>query len=196
MVQLVKNPPAIWETWVQFLGWEDPLKKGKATHSSILVWRIWWTVLYIGLQRVRHDWTTFTFTFIQVFVMLFFQRVFRFEIFRDKIWKRKMALASLVLLSRKLHSRFRSLQPENVISHLLEVENYLYVTCTFSSCVWKQGHLTVEDVYSVGRVLDFRQPGCDLPDPGIKPRSSTLQADCLLSESPRKPWLLLLLLLL
>ena len=36
MAQLVKNPPAMWETWVQFLGWEDPLEKGKATHSSIL----------------------------------------------------------------------------------------------------------------------------------------------------------------
>jgi len=41
VAQLVKkNPPAIWETWVQSLGWEDPLKKGKATHSSILAWRI------------------------------------------------------------------------------------------------------------------------------------------------------------
>ena len=38
--QLVKNPPAMWETWVQSLGWEDPLAKGKATHSSILAWRI------------------------------------------------------------------------------------------------------------------------------------------------------------
>ena len=42
--QLVKNPPAMWETWVQSLGWEDPLEKGKATHSSILAWRIPWTV--------------------------------------------------------------------------------------------------------------------------------------------------------
>ena len=40
MVQLVKNPPAMWETWVQPLGWEDPLEKGKATLSSILAWRI------------------------------------------------------------------------------------------------------------------------------------------------------------
>ena len=39
MAQLVKNPPAMQETWVQSLGWEDPLKKGKATHSSILAWR-------------------------------------------------------------------------------------------------------------------------------------------------------------
>ena len=38
--QLVKNPPAVWETWVRSLGWEDPLEKGKATHSSILAWRI------------------------------------------------------------------------------------------------------------------------------------------------------------
>ena len=42
--QLVKNPPAMWETWVRSLGWEDPLQKGMATHSSILAWRIPWTV--------------------------------------------------------------------------------------------------------------------------------------------------------
>jgi len=44
VAQLVKNPPAMWETWVQSLGWEDPLEKGKATHSSILAWKIPWTV--------------------------------------------------------------------------------------------------------------------------------------------------------
>ena len=44
VVQLVKNQPAIRETWVQSLGWEDALEKGKATHSSILAWRIPWTV--------------------------------------------------------------------------------------------------------------------------------------------------------
>ena len=42
--QLVKNPPAMWETWVQSLGWEDPLEKGKGTHFSILAWRILWIV--------------------------------------------------------------------------------------------------------------------------------------------------------
>ena len=41
--QLVKNPPAMWGTWVRSLGWEDPLEKGKATHSSILAWRIPWS---------------------------------------------------------------------------------------------------------------------------------------------------------
>ena len=44
VVQLVKNPPAMQETLVQFLGWEDPLEKGMATHSSILAWRIPYTV--------------------------------------------------------------------------------------------------------------------------------------------------------
>ena len=42
--QLVKNPPAMKETWVQSLGWEDPLEKETATHSSILPWRTPWTV--------------------------------------------------------------------------------------------------------------------------------------------------------
>ena len=44
VAQLVKNPPAVRETWVRSLGWEDPLEKGKATHYSILAWRILWTV--------------------------------------------------------------------------------------------------------------------------------------------------------
>ena len=44
IVQLVKNPPAMWETLVQFLGWEDPLEKGTATQSRILAWRIPWTI--------------------------------------------------------------------------------------------------------------------------------------------------------
>jgi len=39
----VKNSSAMWETWVRSLGWEDPLEKGMATHSSILAWRIPWT---------------------------------------------------------------------------------------------------------------------------------------------------------
>ena len=43
VAQLVKNPPAMWDTLVQSLGWDDPLEKGKATHSSILAWRIPWT---------------------------------------------------------------------------------------------------------------------------------------------------------
>ena len=44
VAQLGKNPPAMRETWVRSLGWEDPLEKGEATHFSILAWRIAWTI--------------------------------------------------------------------------------------------------------------------------------------------------------
>ena len=57
---MVKNLPAMWEIWVLSLGKEDPLKKGKATHSSILAWRIPWTeepgrLQSMGSKSVRHD---------------------------------------------------------------------------------------------------------------------------------------------
>ena len=59
MAQLVKNLPAMWETWVQSLGWEDPLEEGMATHSCILAWRIpldtgaWWAAVH----GVAKSWT-------------------------------------------------------------------------------------------------------------------------------------------
>ena len=57
---MVKNLPAMWETGVRSLDWEDPLEKGMATHSSILAWRIPWTeepggLQSMGSQGVRHD---------------------------------------------------------------------------------------------------------------------------------------------
>ena len=60
VTQMVNNLLAIWETWIRSLGWEDPLEKGIATHSSILAWEIPWTEEAGGLQseesqRVRHD---------------------------------------------------------------------------------------------------------------------------------------------
>ena len=62
VAQQVRNLPAMEETWVQFLGQEDPLEKGLATHSSILAYRISWTeepsgLQSLGLQRVGHDWS-------------------------------------------------------------------------------------------------------------------------------------------
>jgi len=58
MAQWVKNLPAVQEMWVWSLGWEDPLEKEMATHSSIFAWRILWTeepgsLQSMGLQRVR-----------------------------------------------------------------------------------------------------------------------------------------------
>ena len=60
MAQMVKNLPAMQEIWVQSLGWEDPLEKEMATHSSVLAWRTPWTeepggLQSMGLHRVRHD---------------------------------------------------------------------------------------------------------------------------------------------
>ena len=60
VAQTVKNLPAMWETWVLSLSWEDPLEKETATHSSILVWRIPWTeepgrLQSMGLQSIGHD---------------------------------------------------------------------------------------------------------------------------------------------
>ena len=52
MAQWVKNPPAMWETWIRSLDWEDALEKGKATHSSILAWRIPWTTVH-GVAKSR-----------------------------------------------------------------------------------------------------------------------------------------------
>ena len=60
----MKNLPAMWETWIHSLGWEDPLEEGMATLSSILAWRIPWTeepggLQSLGSRSVRHDSTHF-----------------------------------------------------------------------------------------------------------------------------------------
>ena len=72
VAQRLKLLPAVWETWVQSLGWEDSLEKEMATHSSILAWRIPWAekpggLQSMGSQRVGHD---FTFTFNPGFACL------------------------------------------------------------------------------------------------------------------------------
>ena len=63
VAQMVKLLPAVWKTWVQSLGWEDPLEKEMATHSSTPAWKIPWTeepgrLQSMGLQKVGHDWVT------------------------------------------------------------------------------------------------------------------------------------------
>ena len=70
MAQLIKNLPAIWETWVRSLGWKEPLERGKATHSSTLTWRIPWShkesdmtaTFTFSLSRasLEHTWTLST----------------------------------------------------------------------------------------------------------------------------------------
>ena len=63
VAQMVKRLPAMQETWVRFLGWEDPLKKEMVIHSTTLAWKIPWTeepdkLQSMGSQRVGHDWAT------------------------------------------------------------------------------------------------------------------------------------------
>ena len=70
MAQLVKNLPAMQETWVRSLGWKDPLEKGKATHSSILAWRIPWGLkeLYTTerLSPVTIYWIVSSFRWLRI----------------------------------------------------------------------------------------------------------------------------------
>ena len=69
VVQMVKNPPAMWETWVQSLIWEDPLDKGMATHSNIFAWRIPWTEEPDWLQSMGSKTSqTQLFTLSHVFI--------------------------------------------------------------------------------------------------------------------------------
>ena len=82
VAQTIKNLPAMWETWVWSMGWEDPLQKGIAIHSSILAWRIPWTeepggLQSMGLQRVGHNWSTNTFTLFFLRQNSLFHLIFR-----------------------------------------------------------------------------------------------------------------------
>ena len=90
MAQLVKNPPAMRETWVGSQGWEDSLEKGKATHSSILAWRIPWTV-----HGVVKSWTWlsnfhFTFTFRDAVNSVIQSIIFKKSLF----WLKRKILSS------------------------------------------------------------------------------------------------------
>ena len=74
VAQRVKNLPVIQETWVRSLGWEDPLEEGKATHSSILAWRIpmdrgaWWTTVH-GVAKSRTRLSDFTYYVYFIFIL-------------------------------------------------------------------------------------------------------------------------------
>ena len=71
VAQVVKNPPAMWETWVRYLGWEDPLEKEKATHSSILAWRIPGTAVR-GVAKTLRRLRNFHFHFcFQCYAVIF-----------------------------------------------------------------------------------------------------------------------------
>ena len=82
VAQMVKNAPAVQGTWVWYLDWEDPLKEGMATHSSILAWRIFmdrgdcWSTVH-GSQRVGHNWGTLHSVFFNSVIVLFICLLFK-----------------------------------------------------------------------------------------------------------------------
>ena len=86
---MVKNLPAVQETCIQSLGWENPLEKRMATHSSIVAWRIPRTeepgkLQSMGSQRIRHEWATNAFT-LNIFVQLLFNQIK--EMYKEEIYK-------------------------------------------------------------------------------------------------------------
>ena len=97
VAQTVKNPPTIWETWIQALGWEDPLEEGMASHFSILAWRIpmdkgaWWATVHWVTESDRTEVTGqsisqfphhyHTLTNISIFILLILQEYGIFVVF-------------------------------------------------------------------------------------------------------------------
>ena len=101
VAQLVKNLPTVHETWVWSLGWEDPLEKGKATHSSTLAWSIPWTIQSMGSHRVRHNWVTFTLNY-QGYAWN--NNIFRHT---DTFWKCIICVPFLVKVTRRRYFNYR-----------------------------------------------------------------------------------------
>ena len=107
---LVENPPAMWETWVLSPGWEDPLEEGMATHSSILSWRIPWTIqshkgsdmtewLSISLSSINRDWLWYHLS--QSFLHVYLRNMRRnWKQSRELLWPPAVAPVNLAL---KLH---------------------------------------------------------------------------------------------
>ena len=91
VAQRLKRLPAMRETWVRSLGWEDPLEKEMATHSSILAWRIPWTeepggLQFTGSKRVGYDWATSLFWSEKVFISLWLSWCWVVFFFYDFLW--------------------------------------------------------------------------------------------------------------
>ena len=101
VAQLIKNLPTMHETWVWSLGWEDPLEKRKATHSSILAWSIPWTIQSMGSQRVRHNWVTFTLNY-QGYTWN--NNIFRHT---DTFWKCIICVPFLVKVTQRRYFNYR-----------------------------------------------------------------------------------------
>ena len=162
VIQMVKRPPAMLETWVWSLGWEDPLEEEMATYSRILAWRIPQTeelggLQSMGLWNIRHDWATKHST-AQLL---------------EGGWSSSLLLLPKVSILELMHLRVSSGNikwSRSVVSDSLRPYG-LYPTRLLPP--W--------DSPGKSTRLPFPSPGY-LPNPGIEPGSPAFQADALTSE--------------
>ena len=162
VTQMVKRPPAVLETWVWSLGWEDPLEEEMATYSRILAWRIPQTeelggLQSMGLWNIRHDWATKHST-AQLL---------------EGGWSSSLLLLPKVSILELMRLRVSSGNikwSRSVVSDSLRPYE-LYPTRLLPP--W--------DSPGKSTRLPFPSPG-DLPNPGIEPGSPAFQADALTSE--------------
>ena len=165
------------ETRVQFLGWEDPLEKEMATHSSTLAWRIPWMeepggLQSTGSQRGGHEWvTSLSLSFFHSWtIRMEFCFLLGLSLVQNIHCSLNSSIQSLCLFFCPVLSGFSGVQ---LFATPWTVAYQAPLSMGFSRQEYWSG-------------LPFPSPG-DLPDPGIEPRSPTLQADSLLSEPPGKP---------
>ena len=160
VAQMVKNPPAMWETWVWSLGWKDPLEEGMAAHSSILAWKIptdrgaWWAMVHGVAERDMTEWYHSTAPGHGTDTWGHTQRWG---------WNHSRAPGAVHLrqrnwnLSTQLHSQYAKTP----------------WLAWYEKWKWKSpSHVRLMPEYWSG--YPFLSPG-DLPNPGIKPRSPALQ---------------------
>ena len=125
MAQLVKNPPAMQETWVQSLGWKDPLEKGKTTHSSILAWRIPCTTVH----GVAKSWTWLS--------NFHFQRIPHINKFS---WNNIQRIAQICLGQQHRIIRWKKMCPSKLSSRFTLTSLIFYETSMHAHALRQASH--------------------------------------------------------
>ena len=143
--QTVKNMPAMRETWIWSLGWEDPLEKGMATHSSILAWEI--SLQSMGSQRVEHSWVTNRHTYTHIHSVLNM-----FKVGKPMLWYRFISLNAFSayegFIRRWCHHKLRWIY---MCIHTCLCINVLAI---FFKCVCVNIYLFTDAYYHAHKVLE------------------------------------------
>ena len=147
VAQMVKHLPAMQETWVQSLGWEDPLEKEMATHSSTLAWKILWAeepgrLQSMGSQKVRCDWAT-SLHFFRTLSQISDGYVFALNTQENNFILNNPKQKSL----NKAISKIRAL---NIYGHLCRQNNYKETLCLVTGPIIKNDNDGVS--YQLGNI--------------------------------------------